>query len=65
MVTIVKIEKRHSKRGNEFFTLILQDKFEMVCPVETGQFYATVKKCSAPSKSDKESCKMILGKIFN
>ncbi|MGC6413315.1 MAG: hypothetical protein ACON5K_01290 [Bacteroidia bacterium] len=61
MVTIVNFEKRQSKTGNEFFALILQGGVEMVRSVETGQFYATVKKCSVPSTLDEESCKMMLG----
>lgn len=61
MVTIVNFEKRQSKTGNEFFALILQGGVEMVRSVETGQFYATVKKCSVPSTLDEESCKQMLG----
>jgi hypothetical protein len=52
MVTIVNFEKRQSKTGNEFFALILQGGVEMVRSAETGQFYATVKRCSVPSILD-------------
>lgn len=61
MVTIVNFEKRQSKTGNEFFALILQGGIEMVRSVETGQFYATVKKCSVPSTVDEATCKQMIG----
>jgi hypothetical protein len=61
MVTIVNFEKRQSKTGNEFFALILQGGVEMVRSAETGQFYATVKRCSVPSTLDEATCKLMVG----
>ena len=61
MVTIVNFEKRQSKSGKEFFALILQGGVEMVRSAETGQFYATVKRCSMPSTLDEETCKAMVG----
>jgi hypothetical protein len=61
MVTIVNFEKRQSKSGNEFFALILQGGVEMVRSAETGQFYATVKRCSVPSILDEANCKLMVG----
>jgi hypothetical protein len=61
MVTIVNFEKRQSKTGNEFLTLILQGGGEMVRSAETGQFYATVKRCSVPSTLDEATCKQMIG----
>jgi hypothetical protein len=61
MVTIVNFEKRQSKTGNEFFALILQGGVEMVRSAETGQFYATVKRCSVPSTLDEATCKLMIG----
>jgi hypothetical protein len=61
MVTIVNFEKRQSKTGNEFLALILQGGVEMVRSAETGQFYATVKRCSVPSTLDEDTCKLMIG----
>lgn len=61
MVTIVNFEKRQSKTGNEFLALILQGGVEMVRSAETGQFYATVKRCSVPSTLDEATCTQMIG----
>ena len=61
MVTVVNFEKRQSSTGNEFHALILQGGVEMVRSAETGQFYATVKRCSIPSTLDQETCEAMIG----
>lgn len=61
MVTIVNFEKRQSKTGKEFLALILQGGVEMMRSAETGQFYATVKRCSVPSTLDEATCKLMIG----
>jgi len=61
MLTITNFQKRQSKSGKEFFTLTLQGGIEMVRSSETGQFYATAKRCSIASTLDEESCKSMLG----
>lgn len=65
MVTIVNIEKRQSKTGKEFMALILQGGVEMVRSAETGQFYATVKRCSVPSTLDEETAMQMIGTKFD
>lgn len=61
MVTIINFEKRQSKSGKEFHALIIQGGIEMVRSAETGQFYATVKRCSIASTLDEDSCKAMIG----
>jgi len=61
MLTITNYEKRQSKSGKEFFTLMLQGVIEMVRSAETGQFYATIKKCSIPSTMNEDTCKSMIG----
>jgi hypothetical protein len=61
MVIILNFEKRQSKTGNEFLTLILQGGVEMMRSAETGQFYGIVKRCSVPSTLDEATCKFIIG----
>jgi hypothetical protein len=61
MLTIINFEKRQSSSGKEFFSLILQGGVEMVRSAETGQYYATIKRCSVTSTLDEEACKAMLG----
>ena len=61
MVTIINYEKRQSSSGKEFFSLILQGGVEMVRSAETGQYYATIKRCSVTSTLDEEACKAMVG----
>jgi hypothetical protein len=61
MLTIINFEKRQSASGKEFFSLILQGGVEMVRSAESGQYYATIKRCSVTSTLDEEACKAMLG----
>ena len=61
MLTIINFEKRQSASGKEFFSLILQGGVEMVRSAETGQYYATIKRCSVTSTLDEEACKAMVG----
>ena len=49
MVTVVDFAKRIASDGREFIALILQGGLCLVQSKNTGNFYATVKKCSIPS----------------
>ena len=61
MLTIINFEKRQSSSGKEFFSLILQGGVEMVRSAESGQYYATIKRCSVTSTLDEVACKAMLG----
>lgn len=61
MLTIINFEKRQSNSGKQFFSLILQGGVEMVRSAESGQYYATIKRCSVTSTLDEEACKAMVG----
>jgi hypothetical protein len=61
MLTIINFEKRQNTSGKEFFSLILQGGVEMVRSAESGQYYATIKRCSVTSTLDEEACKAMVG----
>ena len=61
MVTVIDFAKRQTKDGREFFALILQGGLSLVQSQNTGNFYATVKKCSIPSTFDEETAKSMVG----
>jgi len=61
MVQVVGIAIRQTKDGREFIALILQGGLCMVQSKQTGNFYATVKKCSIPSTFDEATAKGMIG----
>ena len=61
MVTVVEVAERHRQDGTTFFALILQGGLSLVQSQNTGNFYATVKKCSIPSTFDEETAKSMVG----
>ena len=61
MVTVVDYAKRQRKDGSEFFVLILQGGLSLVQSRNTGNYYATVKRCSIPSTFDEETAKVMVG----
>ena len=61
MVTITKYHLRESKEGKPFIALELQGSIELVQSLETGNFYATARKCSITSTFDEETAKRIVG----
>jgi hypothetical protein len=61
MVTITKYHLRESKDGKPFIALELQGDIELVQSLETGNFYATARKCSITSTFDEETAKRIIG----
>src|ERR1022692_3127843 len=63
MATIIvgyHLAKRASD-GREFISLDLQGDVEMVQSMETGNFYATVRKASIPSTFIEETAKGLIG----
>ena len=62
MITVVDFAKRQRKTdGSEFFVLILQGGLSLVQSRNTGNYYATVKRCSIPSTFDEETAKGMVG----
>jgi len=61
MVTVVDFATRQAKDGREFNVLILQGGLSMVQSKQTGNFYATVKKCSIPATFDEVTAKTMVG----
>ena len=61
MITVVDYAKRQRKDGGEFYALILQGGLSLVQSRNTGNYYATVKRCSIPSTFDEETAKSMVG----
>ena len=62
MITVVDYALRKAKEdGREFVALILQGGLSLVQSKNTGNFYATVKRCSIPSTFDEETAKAMVG----
>ena len=62
MITVVDYAKRQRKEdGSEFFVLILQGGLSLVQSRNTGNYYATLKRCSIPSTFDEETAKSMVG----
>jgi len=61
MVTVKEYAIRQTKDGREFIALILQGGLCMVQSKQTGNFYATVKKCSIPITFDEATAKGMIG----
>jgi len=61
MVQVIDYAMRQSKDGRDFNVLILQGGLSMVQSKKTGNFYATVKKCSIPATFDEATAKTMIG----
>ena len=61
MVQILDYAIRQTKEGREFVALILQGGLFLAQSKQTGNFYATVKKCSIPSTFDEGTAKGMIG----
>lgn len=61
MVTVNGYSFRQAKDGREFITLELIGGLELVQSQETGNFYATIRKCSIPSTFNEELAKQMVG----
>ncbi|RFM27928.1 hypothetical protein [Deminuibacter soli] len=62
MVTVTNYFSRNNKEGKAFILLELQGDMELVQSLETGKFYATVRKCTLPTTFDEHTAKMLIGK---
>jgi hypothetical protein len=61
MVQIVDYCPRSSKDGKDFYALVLQGGLSLVQSKQSGNYYATLKKCSIPSTFDEQTCKAMIG----
>ena len=61
MITVVDYAIRQRKDGTSFIALILQGGLSLVQSRNTGNYYATVKRCSIPSTFDEETAKAMVG----
>jgi len=61
MVTIVGFKSSINQDGEEFFSLILQGKIEMVKSQTTGDYYATARKARISSTFSEEVCESLVG----
>ena len=61
MVTVVGIALRKTQEGREFYALVLQGGLSLIQSKQTGNYYATVKKCSIPSTFDEATAKAMVG----
>lgn len=62
MVTITNYFVRETKEGKAFIALELQGELEMIQSTETGNFYATAKRCTISSTFSEDVAKNLLGK---
>ena len=62
MVIVKDFVIRHAKEdGREFVALVLQGGLSLVQSKNTGNMYATVKRCSVPSTFDENTAKSFIG----
>src|SRR4051812_15813608 len=61
MLTVTSYQKRVNKEGKEYLTLEIQGGLEMVQSLQTGRFYATVRKSSMSATFGEDVAKMLIG----
>ncbi len=61
MVTISGYKVRENKEGNTFVALVLTGSVELIQSAQSGNWYATVRKCSMPSTMDETVAKLSVG----
>jgi len=61
MVQVVDFALRKASDGREFYVLIIQGGLSFVQSRTTGNYYATVKRCSIPSTFDEATAKSMVG----
>ena len=61
MVTVTNYMERMRKDGSSFIVLEITGGVELVQSSNTGNFYATVKKCSIPSTFNENVAKGLIG----
>jgi len=62
MVTIVDYRISKNADGEEFISLILEGSLSIVKSSETGNFYATAKRCSITSTFDEAKASSLIGR---
>ncbi len=60
MVQVVETAMRKAKDGREFYVLILQGGLSIVQSRQSGNYYATLKRCSNPSTFDEDTAKKMI-----
>ena len=63
MVTVKNVHLREGQRGT-FVSLELQGDVELIQSLNTGRFYATIRRCFISSTFDEETAKSLIGKQF-
>ena len=61
MVQVVETAMRTAKDGRQFYVLILQGGLSIVQSRQSGNYYATLKRCSIPSTFDEDTAKKMIG----
>ncbi len=61
MVTVTGFMERKRKDGSKFIVLEITGGLELIQSSNTGNFYATVRKCSIPSTFDENVAKGLIG----
>ena len=61
MVTVTSYAVRERKDGTEFIALEISGGLEIQQSQSSGNFYATIKKCSIPSTFDENIAKSMIG----
>lgn len=62
MVIITDYAVKESSTGEVFISLLLQGDVEFIQSQETGNFYATARKCSISSTFSESAAKLMIGK---
>lgn len=61
MVQVVNYQQRTTEDGKQFFVLNLEGDVEFVRSENTGNMYATVKKCNLSTTFSEITCKRLIG----
>ena len=61
MVTVSNYMERKRKDGSSFIVLEISGSLELIQSSTSGNFYATVRKCSIPSTFDENVAKGLIG----
>ena len=65
MVTVTGFRTVETEDGDKYVRLLLSGDLEMVKSENTGNFYATTRRCSMSSTFDEETAKSMIGKELN
>lgn len=62
MVTVTNFLERQRKDGSSFIVLEITGGLELIQSSSSGNFYATVRKCTIPSTFSSDIAKTMIGK---